>query len=160
MAKAKQRFSWTYNHEAGEVTAKDIILDKSVTWALKDVGDIIRDRIAVYGLGKVLQDRTSQDDADTKLNRMVAVFSQLLDGKWKSDRTGGGFGIVPAHIEVVAAKRGWTGTSGIAKAQKAWKATSEETRAELLTLWDEEITAIKEARSSADEVKSLDDMLS
>ncbi len=157
--KAKQRFSWRYKHETGEVISTDLTLDKSITWALNQLPPEIEKRVALYGLGKVLQDRTSQDAPDQKLDRMSKVFNLLTDGKWKSDRKGGGLGIVPAYIEVVAAKRGWKGASGIAKAQKAWKATSEETRATLLELWFEDIQKVKDAREKAEKVESLDDLI-
>jgi len=158
--KSRIRFAWDYLTESRSVRVTDKLSDHSAEFAYDDLPTEIQAQVELYGLGKLLQDRNSQVAADAKMDGFNKVFAQVLEGEWKSARTGGGLGIVPAHIEVIALKRGWTGPSGIAKAQKAWKATSEDTRAELLLIWAEDIDAIKEARSTAEEVESLDDMLS
>lgn len=156
--RSKKRFGWAYNSATRQVIVTDTVTDEDQTYPLDDLPEDMSLAVHLYGIGKVLQDRNSQVAADAKMDGFDKVWQQLLDGTWKSERSGGGLGIVPAYIEVTAAKRGWKGTAGIAKAQKAWKATSEETRAQLLTLWADEIEAVKEGRKDQ-EVDSLDDLI-
>lgn len=156
--KSKIRFAWAYLTKQMAVQVTDKLTKKVLTFTADEQPKEIHDQTLLYGIGKVLQDRASQCDADDKMAHFEATWNQLCSGQWKSERTGGGLGIVPAHIEVVAAKRGWTGSSGIAKAQKAWKATSQEVREQLLEAWATEIQAIKDSRKDQ-EVDSLDDLI-
>jgi hypothetical protein len=158
--KSKIRYGWAYITGQRVVEVTDKVTETKQTYEADELSPDMQEQVLLYGIGKVLQDRNSQVAADAKMDGFDKVWQQLIDGTWKAARSGGGLGIVPAYIEVTAAKRGWKGSSGIAKAQKAWKATSEDTRAELLTLWAEDIQAVKDARASEDEVESLDDMLS
>ena len=154
MAKAKQRFSWTYNHETGEATAKDIILDKSVTWALHTLSEEIQNQVSIYGLGKVLQDRCSQVSADDKLTAMTATFESLLTGKWKSDRVAGSRFVSPIGQVIQDFKK-----CSVAAAQAAYTALSDEAKIALKEGQKDAIEAVIEARAKQDEV-SLDDMIS
>lgn len=157
--KSKQRFAWLANLVKRTVQVTDNVSDSTLTLTASDLPKEISLEVLLYGIKQKVQDSQSQAAAEDKMAGYKDCWERLLKGDWNAEKVGGGLGIVAAHIEVVAAKRGWKGTSGIAKAQKAWKATSEETRTQLLELWAEDIHAVKEARASGDDVKGLDDML-
>ena len=156
--KSKQRYKWSLDYETGIAKCLDKVTNEVEVFDLGELPDDIHSKFALYSIPKRLQELTSQVDLADKLDEYVKRWSELCDGVWSRERKGGGLGIVPAYIEVVAMKRGWKGTAGIAKAQRAWKATSDEVKAELLELWHDDIEAIKEARRTQDEVESLDDL--
>lgn len=157
--KSKVRFAWAYLTKQRAVQVTDKATQVERTFTLDDLPDDIQLQLQLYGIGKVLQDRNSQEAADDKIAGFDKVWDQLTDGTWKSERKGGGLGIVAPVIEVVAAKRGYRGTAGTAKAQREWKATSKETQAKLLELWKDDIQKVKDARQKDDEVMPLDDLL-
>lgn len=153
MAKAKQRFSWAYNRETRSVTVKDTVTGQETEFALDDLPAGIPEQLELYGLGKVLQDRTSQDAAEVKVDRMVKVFDRLAEGHWKAERKGGGLGVVPAYITHMEALYGFDTYT----AQMSWKASSDDAKAAFLSEHAEAIQAIKDERAAA-KVQSLDDL--
>ena len=153
MAKAKQRFSWTYNHEAGTAEVKDNETESVELYDYNDLPETIRDQVAVYGLGKVLQDRNSGTAADEKLAGMTATYTSLAAGQWKAERTFGAR-LLPAIIEVIGKAKGCT----VTQAQAAWRACDDAMKLALKEKFAEECLAIEEARKATDEV-TLDDLV-
>jgi len=81
----------------------------------------IQDQVSLYGLNKVLQDRTSdQKDKVMKLEAMDQVWSMLIDGQWKKEREGG-FPTVRSEIEAIAEIKG-VSVAAIQKALKGYTA--------------------------------------
>ena len=109
--------------------------------------------VAVYGLGKVLQDRNSQVDADGKLDAMNKTYAALSGGQWKAERTVGAR-FLPPVIEAIGKRKGCS----VAAAQAAYRALDEAQRQVLRENLAEDIAAIEQARKEASEV-SLDDLI-
>lgn len=152
--KAKQRFSWTYNHDRGQATVTDTIEDVTVTYDLTQLPDVIRERIEVYGLGKVLQDRNSGTPAANKITGMTETFKSLESGSWKAERTFGAR-LLPPVIEVIGKRK----KCSVAAAQAAYRALDDAEKVALKEALVEEIQAVLEARATAEEI-DLTDLIS
>ena len=154
MAKAKQRFSWAYNHEDSTATVVDNQTEETEVYDFSSLPTMIQQRVQVYGLGKVLQDRNSQVSADGKLAGMTVTFKSLADGQWKAERSFGSR-LLPAYIEAIVDAKGCSP----AAAQKAYRALDDESKSALRLNLSDQIKAIEKARESAEEVE-LDDLTS
>lgn len=154
MAKAKQRFSWQRNADKGLA----IKVDGETNTALEIDGthfpQAIQDEIFVYGISKIIDDRLSQVAAGLKMDQAKKLVAQFLAGEWKAERTAGAR-FLPTVIEAIAQIKGCS----VAAAQAAYRGLDDEQRIVLKGNLAEEISAIEEARSKADEV-GLDDLLS
>lgn len=153
MAKAKQRFAWTYDHAKGIVSVKDTETGSERTFQVSDYPEEIQGGLTAYGLGKKLQDSQSQTDADDKFAGFDATSAQLIDGKWNAAKTGGSR-LLPAIIEVIMEFKGWS----VAKAQKSFKALDDDAKAALIKGQAKRIEEVLEARKDESE-SSLEDML-
>ena len=123
------------------------------------VHESIRGKVALYGLSKLIQDRTSdksvKEHGEGKLEFMEAVLARLETGEWAAERTAGA-PTVSAEVEALAAIKGVS----IAAIQKSLRAFSKENRQGILA--NEQVVAkaaeIKAARATADDV-DLSEML-
>ena len=88
----------------------------------------LRGKCGLYGLSKLLQDRTSEVDAGPdKLAAMDAVMAQLTEGKWEKDRVVGA-PTVSAEVEALAQFKKIT----IPDAQRALRGYTAEQREKIL----------------------------
>src|SRR3990172_7498273 len=135
----------------------DTVKDKDV-FRFEDVHQTLRDRLSLYGLKKLLMDRTSQvkDAPVQKLKDMAAVLERLGAGEWTAERAAGGLGVVSPEVEALAGLKGIS----IPDAQKALKAYSPEQRTKILgnPKIVEEAAKIKAAREK-ETPETLDDLL-
>jgi hypothetical protein len=135
----------------------DTVKDKDV-FRFEDVHQTLRDRVSLYGLKKLLMDRTSQvkDAPVQKLKDMAAVLERLGAGEWAAERAAGGLGVVSPEVEALAVLKGIS----IPDAQKALKAYSPEQRAKILgnPRIVEAAAKIKQGREEA-KPEALDDLL-
>lgn len=115
----------------------------------------IRDKISLYGLNKLLTDRTSDEkDKEEKLVAMREVFDRLCNGEWAKERQVGA-PVVSVAVEALAELKGIS----VPAAQKALSSYKKEVRDKILA--NPQVTEIaeriKEERESA-EAASLDDL--
>ena len=153
MAKAKQGYSWAYNHEAMKVVVTDKASEDNAAFLAEDLPEDIRDRALLYGIGKLLQDRNSQVAAADKMSAFGKTWDQLTDGTWKQERTFGAR-LLPAVVEAIAKRKGCSA----AAAQKAYRALDDAAKQVIRENLAEDIKAIEAARAGASEV-SLDDLI-
>jgi hypothetical protein len=135
----------------------DTVKDKDV-FAFEDVHSTLRDRVSLYGLKKLLMDRTSQikDNPILKLKGMGEVLTRLGAGEWSAERSAGGLGVVSPEVEALAGLKGIS----IPDAQKALKAYSPEQREKILANPKIVAEAAKIKASREKEVpETLDDLL-
>jgi len=133
-----------------EVATKD--------YPLESVHESLRTKVALYGLGKLLQDRTSGDSVKElgadKLDLMQKVADRLESGEWAAERTSGS-PVVSINVEALARVK----QISVPQAQKALKAYSPEQKEAIFA--NEAIVAaaaeIKAERENAADV-SLDDL--
>lgn len=113
-------------------------------------------RVSLYGLNKLLTDRTSDEkDKLVKLGKMQAVFDLLVSGEWAKERTVGAI-VVSAAVEALAAMQ----SMSIADTQAALAQYDKDTRKAILGRKDvlEAATKISAERKDAPR-KTLDDMI-
>ena len=151
MAKAKQRFSWTYNHEAAIAKVIDSVTKNEALYSFAELPETIRDQVAVYGLGKVLQDRNSGVDADAKMDGMTKTYESLSSGQWKADKVMGARFLSPV-IEAIGKRKGCS----VSAAQAAYRALDDTQKIALKEALAEDIQAIVDARAAAEEVDVSD----
>ena len=165
MAKAKEALGLRAQEDTAAMTVtisvvdfeSDTVQDKDV-FAFEDVAESLRDRVSLYGLKKLLMDRTSQvkDNPILKLKGMGEVLLRLGAGEWSAERVAGGLGVVSPEVEALAGLKGIS----IPDAQKALKAYSSEQREKILA--NPKIVAeaakIKAAREK-ETPETLDDLL-
>jgi len=78
----------------------------SGTFPLAEVHSDLQTRVALYGLSKILQDRTSDSSMkDSRLDEMKEVFARLVEGQWAKAREAGG-PTISAEVEALAALQG------------------------------------------------------
>jgi hypothetical protein len=120
-----------------------------------DVHDSLRDRVSLYGLNKLLTDRTSeQKDKVVKLEAMAGVMDQLAAGDWAKERTVGAV-VVSVFVEALAKFK----KVSVPAAQQALKGYDKATRDKILA--NPQIVALAEAiklEREAAAVVSLDDL--
>ena len=131
---------------------------ESTSFEIESVHESLRPNVALYGLSKLLQDRTSQVDAGPeKLGAMREVMALLERGEWEKERTRGAPTVSP-EIEALAEIKGIS----VAVAQKAIRNYTPEQRAKILSnpRVVARATELKAARESEGAAVSFDDMTS
>lgn len=140
-----------------EILKKD---DESVVesgeFVASDVAKNIQSNVVLYGLSKLLQDRTSETEVGPgKIAAIVAVMEQFKAGNWVAERKSGS-PVVSAEVEALAALKGLS----VAEAQAALKKYDVEVRKQILS--NPSIVAkaeeIRNARKAAEGI-SLDELL-
>lgn len=133
--------------EMQEVERKDFDLS-----TIEQAG--LRQHVALYGLSKVMQDRSSgTPTGPEKLEAMGEVFQSLAQGQWKRERSGGGGGGgVAPEVEAIAEVKGVS----IAQASKAWKQQSDEQKEAIRSNLADKIQEVKERRKESGEVDLSD----
>lgn len=110
-------------NEAGDFEAVD-----STTLDYSGVAESVRDAVNLYGLSKLVQDRSSEVKAGPeKLAALREVFDQLVAGQWEKARVVG-TPIVSAEIEALAQLKG----VDIPTIQKALKQYDKEQKERIL----------------------------
>lgn len=121
-----------------------------------EVADNLKGDVALYGLSKLLQDRTSEVEVGPgKIAAMQALFDQFKKGVWSAERKVGS-PVVSAEVEALAQIKGIT----VAEAQSALKKYSADVKAKILAN-DQIVKLAEEIRASrkAAEGISLDDLV-
>ncbi len=165
MAKAKEALGLRAQENTDEMSVTIQVVDfESDTVKDQDVFDFasvhetLSKRVSLYGLKKLLMDRTSQvkDNPIQKLKEMGEVLNRLHMGEWAAERAAGGLGVVSPEVEALAVLKGIS----IPDAQKALKAYTPEQRAKILgnPRIVEEAAKIKASREAA-KPEALDDLL-
>ena len=136
-------------------TGKDKSVIETKDFDLADVAETLQPDVSLYGLSKILQDRTSDvTDKREKLLAMSEVMERLSEGEWAKERVGGSPTVSP-EVEALADIKGIS----IPQAQKSLKNYDPEKRKKILG--NAKVVAkaatIKAARLEAKEV-SLDDL--
>lgn len=111
--------------------------------------------VSLYGLSKVMQDRTSSTTSGPeKLEAMQEVFDSLAQGQWKKERSGGGGGGggVAPEVEAIAEVK----DVSISQASKAWKQQSDEQKEAIRTKLADKIQEVKDRRKQSGEVDLSD----
>jgi len=127
------------------------------TFDLSNVHEELQTNVALYGLSKLLQDRTSQVDAGpSKLDAMREVMALLEKGEWEKERTAGA-PTVSAEVEALAELKGVS----VAVAQKALRNYSADQRAKILANPSivERAAKIKASREAEAGSVSMDDLM-
>jgi len=97
-------------------------------FAAADVHANLRHNVALYGLSKLLQDRTSEVEVGPgKIAAMGAVMDNFKAGNWVQERKSG-TPVVSAEVEALAALKGLS----VAEAQAALKKYDVEVRKQIL----------------------------
>ncbi len=113
-------------------------------------------RVSLYGLNKLLTDRTSDEkDKLAKLDKMEQVFDLLCSGEWSKERVVGAI-VVSVEVEALAQLK----EISVPQAQAALAAYDKDVRAQILgsEAVQEAAAALRLLRSEM-EVRSLDDMI-
>lgn len=101
---------------------------QSKAFSIDDVHESLRPNVELYGLSKLLQDRTSQVDAGPgKLEAMSEVMALLAKGEWEKERASGAPTVSP-EVEALAEIKGTT----VAVMQKVIRNYTPEQRAKIL----------------------------
>jgi hypothetical protein len=106
MSKKDQRLSVDYKTEEmlvvfSVLNAEDKVI-ATQSFDFNDVHESLTDRVSLYGLNKLLTDRTSeQKDKVVKLEAMAGVMDQLAAGDWAKERTVGAV-VVSVFVEALA----------------------------------------------------------
>jgi len=128
----------------------------SEVFAAAEIHDSCKQKVALYGYSKLLQDRASDVEiGPQKLEAMRGVAAQLAAGQWAKERKIGAI-VTSPEVEALAALK----EISVPAAQAALKAYPKEIRAQILA--SEAVVAkaaeIREAREGM-EVTSLDDFV-
>ena len=100
----------------------------SRAFSIEDVHAELRANVELYGLSKLLQDRTSQVDAGPgKLAAMSEVMDLLSKGEWEKERTSGAPTVSP-EVEALAEIKSLT----VGQTQKVLRNYTPEQRAKIL----------------------------
>lgn len=159
MGKRKARLSIDLIPETMDVRvnvldANDVTVATDV-FSFNDVHESQQDRVSLYGLSKLLADRTSgTGDKRKKLKEMQEVMDRLAEGEWSKERVVGA-PIVSVFVEALAELKGIT----VPQAQKALSGYAKETREKILS--NQKVVEIAERiRKERDEASapSLDDL--
>lgn len=126
-------------------------------FGVREVAEKLMPNVTLYGLSKVLQDRTSDVKAGPdKLAAMDEVLARLAEGEWEKARVVGA-PVVSAEVEALAELKGIS----IPDAQKALKKYSKEQKEQILA--NEKIVErakeIRARRDAQEEDVSLDDLV-
>jgi len=137
-----------------ETEAVDVVDTKA--YGFNSVHENLRNQTALYGLSKLIQDRSSDVKAGPdKLQAMQEVLEQLTEGKWEKARVVGA-PTVSAEVEALAEVKGIS----IPDAQKALRKYDKAQREQILgnPAIVERAKAIRARREEAEDV-SLDDLV-
>lgn len=89
-----------------EKVGEDFTIIDSGTFGLEGVNEALRVKVALYGLSKLLQDRSSSiPTGPDKLAAMNEVFAQFAEGTWEKERTRG-VAMMSAEVEALAQMKG------------------------------------------------------
>ncbi len=128
----------------------------SEVFAAAEIHDSCKQKVALYGYSKLLQDRASDVEiGPAKLEAMRSVAAQLASGQWAKERKIGAI-VTSPEVEALAALK----EISVPAAQAALKAYPKEIRAQILASAAVVAKAaeIREAREGQ-EVTSLDDFV-
>jgi hypothetical protein len=142
----------TVNVSVIERESGDVV--ESESFNAKELPDNIRPTVALYGLSKLLQDRSSDTDSGPeKLDAMREVFSMFKAGQYERERKAGA-PVVSAEVEALATLKRIT----VAQAQAALRKYTKEQREKILgnAAIVEKAKEIRAARQTSD--VSLDDL--
>jgi len=142
----------TVNVQVIERESGDVV--ESETFQARDIADSIKTNVALYGLSKLLQDRSSDTDSGPeKLDAMREVYAMLRGGQWEKERKAGA-PVVSAEVEALATLKKIT----VAQAQAALRKYTKEQRDKILsnTAIVAKAKEIRAARENSD--VSLDDL--
>lgn len=102
---------------------------ESSDFAASDIAENLRRQVGLYGLSKLLQDRTSETAAGPgKVAAMKELLEQLKAGVWEKERKVGA-PVVSAEVEALAEIKGIS----VAEAQAALRTYSKDVRAKILS---------------------------
>ena len=124
-----------------------------------DIHDSLRGSVALYGLSKLIQDRTSdcsvKENSVAKLDAMEGVLARLNAGEWSAERKVGA-PTVSIEVEALAAFKG----EPISAIQKALRNYSKEQKAQIFAnpAIKAKVEEIKASRETQEEVE-LDNLL-
>ena len=89
------------NRDTDEILMEEVFSQKEIT------KPDIQTQISLYGLSKLLQDRTSGigkgENKAEKLPAMKEVFARLQAGEWEAERKSGSGGVVSIKVQALAA---------------------------------------------------------
>jgi len=142
----------TVNVSVIERESGDVV--ESESFAARELPDNIKPTVALYGLSKLLQDRSSDTDSGPeKLDAMREVFAMFKAGQYERERRAGA-PVVSAEVEALAVLKKIT----VAQAQAALRKYTKEQREKILSnaAIVEKAKEIKAAREKSD--VSLDDL--
>jgi hypothetical protein len=142
----------TVNVSVVERESGDIV--ETEVFQARELPDNIKPTVALYGLSKLLQDRSSDTDSGPeKLDAMREVFAMFKAGQYERERRAGA-PVVSAEVEALAALKKIT----VAQAQAALRKYTKEQRDKILSnaAIVEKAKEIKAAREKSD--VSLDDL--
>jgi len=145
--------SMSVNVTVKERESDDVI--DTHAFAAADVHESLRNNVALYGLSKLLQDRSSDvKTGPDKLAAMQQIAEQLASGQWEKERKVGA-PTVSAEVEALAQFKGIT----IPQAQAALRKYDKTARDQILghEKIQELATQIREARAD-EEVADLSDL--
>ncbi len=157
----KSAFRLSVELKADDATVNVQVIDResgdaveSEVFNAKELPENIRPVVALYGLSKLLQDRSSDTDSGPeKLDAMREVFAMFKAGQYERERKAGA-PVVSAEVEALAAIKKIT----VAQAQAALRKYTKEQREKILSHAEivERAKAIRAAR--VDSNVSLDDL--
>lgn len=123
----------------------------SQSFGLAGVHEDIRPKSDLYGLSKLLQDRSSSvPTGPDKLSAMNDVFAQLADGQWEKERVRGAI-VVSAEVQALSEIKG----VDIATIQKSLKAYTSEQK-EAIFAKEVVVAKVKEIRARREETPDVD----
>lgn len=143
----------TVNVQVIERESGDVV--ESETFQARELPDSIKPMVALYGLSKLLQDRSSDTDSGPeKLDAMREVYNMFKAGQYERERRAGA-PVVSAEVEALASLKKIT----VAQAQAALRKYTKEQREKILSnpTIVSKAAEIRKAREDSD--VSLDDMV-
>lgn len=151
--KSPYRLSVELKSDSGEVYVEVIEREsgdvvESETFNVNELPDSIKRLSTLYGVSKLLQDRSSETDSGpAKLDAMRGVFAMFKAGQYERERKAGA-PVVSAEVEALAQLKGCT----VAQAQAALRKFTKEQREKILSN-PTIIAKAKEIRSAREEVE-------
>lgn len=124
---------------------EELVDHESAVFSLQDLPENIRTQVGLYGLSKLLQDRTSQFTSPatggSKLiafREMSSVYAVLASGAWSATRKGGGNGNNEAVLMAVLAE---TMGKPVAVIAAMWAKLPAEKRKEIAAKYADQVAA-------------------
>ncbi len=163
MSRADKPYYSSVDLNADDMTVEVKIMDRatkavaaSEVFPASEIHDSCKQKVALYGYSKLLQDRASDVPVGPdKIPAMQAIAAQLAAGQWAKERKIGAI-VVSAEVEALAQLKQLT----VPQAQAALKSYPKEVRQQILAHADivKLAAEIGAARQDA-EVASLDDFV-